>query len=196
MSAACILAPHIKGPDAVALLESAVGKSKREVEFIAAGLAPKNAPRDTVGPLTEASVRIAFSASKAVLEKLERARGLLRHKHPDGRLESVVEEALEALLDRIDRGRKETPAPRPPAAERTRHVPEWVKTEVWKRDGGRCAFATLDGKRCDAVEWLEFDHLTPYALGGVSDDPDNIRLLCRAHNQQRARGVFGEWEAA
>ena len=34
---------------------------------------------------------------------------------------------------------------------------------------------------------LEFDHIIPWAQGGLSDDPDNIRLLCRTHNQWTAR---------
>jgi 5-methylcytosine-specific restriction endonuclease McrA len=103
-----------------------------------------------------------------------------------------MDEALDALLDRIDRGRKKSPAKPKPVLPGLRRIPEWVKDAVWKRDGGRCAFQGVDGARCEASEWLEYDHIRPFALGGTSDDPDNVRLLCRAHNQHRAREDFGD----
>ena len=138
-----------------------------------------------------AEARIHFNVPGSVLAKLERAKGLLRHKFPKGDFADVLNEALEALLDRIDLSRRPDPSRRPVLPGR-RRIPDWVKKAVWDRDGGRCAFSSVDGKRCDAAEWLEYDHITPFALGGVSDDPDNVRLLCRAHNQHRAREDFGD----
>ena len=38
---------------------------------------------------------------------------------------------------------------------------------------------------------LEFEHIVPHALGGANST-DNLMLLCRAHNQYRAKVVFGE----
>ncbi|MGE0172274.1 MAG: hypothetical protein AB7T49_05800 [Oligoflexales bacterium] len=32
----------------------------------------------------------------------------------------------------------------------------------------------------------------PFALGGRSDDPTNVRLLCRAHNRLHAEHAFGK----
>ncbi len=140
-------------------------------------------------------VRIAFTASEELLGKIERARALTRHKHPAGRLEDLVGSALDALLARRDPA-KRRPTKRPPPEParprpRSRRIPRWVRDEVWRRDGGRCAFVSRDGKRCDATEWLEFDHVVPYALGGASENPAGIRLLCRAHNQHAAEQVFG-----
>ena len=51
-----------------------------------------------------------------------------------------------------------------------------VKRAVWLRDGGRCAFVATDGHRCDARGFLEFHHLTPYAVGG-KPTVDNIAAL-------------------
>ncbi|MDD5657925.1 MAG: HNH endonuclease signature motif containing protein [Elusimicrobia bacterium] len=94
------------------------------------------------------------------------------------------------------------PKPAPPAARgnkkpaaasaRGRYIPKWVKDEFWRRDAGRCAYAGPDGTRCGETAWLEWDHIIPWALGGPSHDPANIRLLCRAHNQTLARRSFGE----
>ncbi|MFI5349197.1 MAG: HNH endonuclease [Elusimicrobiota bacterium] len=65
------------------------------------------------------------------------------------------------------------------------------KDRVWKRDCGCCAFTSLSGRRCTRREMLVYDHILPWARGGSSDDLENIRLLCRAHNLFRARRAFG-----
>jgi len=66
-----------------------------------------------------------------------------------------------------------------------------VKREVWARDHGRCTFVGTTGHRCEAQDALEFDHVIPVARGGPST-PENLRLLCRAHNQHEADQAFGE----
>ena len=143
-------------------------------------------------------IRLAFTADDEFLVMLERARGLRRHKFPAGRMEDLLKEALEGLLDRIDpdrraqRRRKSGPiAVALNGRKRSRRIPRAIKAEVWKRDGGRCAYAAPDGRRCDARSFLEYDHVAPWALGGASDDAANIRLLCRPHNQRLARRRFG-----
>ena len=47
-------------------------------------------------------VRFAFSADESFYRMLEQARCLLRHKYPDGRLEGVLGDALQALIERRD----------------------------------------------------------------------------------------------
>lgn len=139
-------------------------------------------------------VHFGFNGSEAFLAKYERARELLRHKYPAGRLEDILSDALEALLDKKDPDRWK--AARTPAAGRprsdSRTIPRFVKTLVWARDAGRCVFAGPEGILCGERGGLEFDHVTPFAFGGRSDDPKNIRLLCRTHNQLTARQIFGE----
>jgi 5-methylcytosine-specific restriction endonuclease McrA len=93
----------------------------------------------------------------------------------------------------LDRKKRLQRKPAPANADtESRRIPQWVKDEVWARDGGQCAFVPPDGARCPEREGLEFDHVMPWALGGRSFDPRNIRLLCRGHNQDRARRMFGE----
>lgn len=62
--------------------------------------------------------------------------------------------------------------------------------EVWKRDGGRCAWKGDDGRRCDSRWQLEVDHVRPLRLGGTLSI-GNLRLLCRAHNMLHAEQVYG-----
>lgn len=52
----------------------------------------------------EHAIRVAFTADAEFHRFLLRARQLLRHKYPDGRLEGVLKDALVALLERRDLG--------------------------------------------------------------------------------------------
>ncbi|MBI4376495.1 MAG: HNH endonuclease [Elusimicrobia bacterium] len=71
--------------------------------------------------------------------------------------------------------------------KRSRYIPRWVKKKVWQRDGGRCVFVGSDGTRCGERNFLQIDHIVPWAQGGISNDPENLRLLCSTHNRFRAR---------
>lgn len=73
----------------------------------------------------------------------------------------------------------------------TRHVPLKVRDDVFLRDGGRCCFKSSDGTRCSEINNLQIDHIRPWAING-SHDPENLRLLCPAHNRLMAERVFGK----
>lgn len=53
-------------------------------------------------------------------------------------------------------------------------IPESVRSEVWRRDEGRCV-------RCGSRRRLEFDHIVPLSRGG-SNTVRNIELLCETCN--------------
>lgn len=90
------------------------------------------------------------------------------------------------------------PAPRAreqaPLAPHSRHIPADVKRAVWARDLGCCAFVAEDGTRCGERGGLEFDHIRPHADGGEAT-VNNVRLLCRQHNQYESQQFFGLWQA-
>ena len=138
--------------------------------------------------------RVAFTADAEMLADMEKLKILLSHKLPaqSGRqIAPMFKAALKALLKECDPEAR--PEPRRRAVkEGRRRIPKWVKRLVWKRDGAQCTFRGADEQRCPCKTWLEYDHKLPFALGGKSDDPDNIRLMCRAHNQRLAEDVFGE----
>ena len=202
LTAASRLAPSLTEENRTEVLASAEGKTVKEIEKIVAELNPlPEPPRDTVKMIAleleapasatqsaKVAYRLSITLSDAGYEKLQRATDLLRHKHPAGQPHDIVEDALDALLNAVDRDRKEAPSkPRGAPAPGGRRIPEWVKDLVWKRDGGRCAFVAKDGRRCEATAFLQYDHATPFAFGGASDDPRNVRLLCAAHNRLAAR---------
>ena len=76
------------------------------------------------------------------------------------------------------------------AKVRRRYVPADVRGDVWLRSGGRCEFVSTGGRRCEAITFLELDHIEPFALGGETSVA-NGRILCAAHNQHRAEQTFG-----
>ena len=66
-----------------------------------------------------------------------------------------------------------------------RAIPAAVRRQVWHRDGGRCSYVDRQtGRRCNSRHMIEMDHILPYALGGGAD-PQNLRLVCRAHHRHR-----------
>ncbi|MBI5210413.1 MAG: HNH endonuclease [Elusimicrobia bacterium] len=163
-------------------------------------MARRQDPDGSVGTqtvLAPSRIRLSFTADDGFLAMVERLRRLRRHKYPAGRLEDLLKDAVASILARIDperlkqdrrRGRG---AAKPRSRAPSRRVPAAVKAEVWKRDGGRCAYVAPDGRRCEGRDFLEFDHAIPWAIGGKSDNAANIRLLCRPHNQMLARRRFG-----
>lgn len=62
-------------------------------------------------------------------------------------------------------------------AERSRHISESVRHEVWRRDRGRCC-------QCGSQENLEYDHIIPFSKGG-SNTARNIQLLCKVCNSKK-----------
>ena len=66
-----------------------------------------------------------------------------------------------------------------------------VRREVWTRDQARCQWPLESGGVCGSTWRLEYDHVLPRAWGGTST-ADNVRLLCRAHNDLAARHAFGD----
>ena len=65
-----------------------------------------------------------------------------------------------------------------------------VRNEVWKRDGGQCAFVGSTGRRCTSRHQLQLHHLDPFAMGGPPTAA-NLTLRCRAHNLHAAEQDFG-----
>ena len=74
----------------------------------------------------------------------------------------------------------------------SRYIPAEVKRTVYHRDAGRCQYwDPLSKRRCLSRTGIEFDHVVPFALGGAST-VENLRCLCRTHNQWVARQPFAQ----
>jgi 5-methylcytosine-specific restriction endonuclease McrA len=123
---------------------------------------------------------------------LEAVRQALSHKLPGGGLEEVLHECLRVTLAQVERRRfgadKKSSATEPPPG--SRYVPVAVRKEVWKRDGGCCAFVGSTGRRCDSRHQVELHHLDPFAMGGRATAA-NLTLRCRVHNHHAAEQDYG-----
>ncbi|MBI2247441.1 MAG: HNH endonuclease [Armatimonadetes bacterium] len=146
-------------------------------------------------PLAPERYRLQFTVSGETYEKLRLAQNLLRHQILDGDPAAIFDRALTTLLQ--DLAKKKLAATDRPRESRgrgpvpgSRHIPAEVKRVVWLRDCGRCAFVSRNGRRCTERGFLEFHHVTPYAVGGPPT-AENIQLRCRAHNAYEAELDFG-----
>ena len=163
-------------------------------EVLAPGIASAQPPsRSTAVPTAYDRFRLELTIGRGTQEKLRYAQALLGHQLPSGDVALVLDCALDALIERLEK-RKFAPTTLPRRRERPsanpRHIPAYVKRAVWERDGGRCTFVSEAGQRCPARKMLEFDHVQEVARGGHAT-VDGIRLRCRAHNQFEAERTFG-----
>ena len=145
-----------------------------------------------IAPLAPERFKVQMTVSRETHDKVRRVQDLLRHQVPDGDPAVVFDRALTLLLQDLERKKlADTRRPRPACASTpaSRHVPAAVKREVWKREGGQCAFVG-DARRCTERGFLEFHHVIPFADGGPTT-ADNLQLRCRAHNLYEAERHFG-----
>jgi hypothetical protein len=155
-------------------------------------------PKARTEPLGAERYRVQFTADRETHAQLEELRALMRHQVPDGDVGKILAKAISVLLERVRKQKfAETSTPRPGRAATSRneppsrHIPAAIRRAVWQRDGGRCTYVSVAGRRCDAKEFIEFDHTKTW-VWARSHSIDGITLRCRAHNQQRARQDFGD----
>ncbi len=163
-----------------------------------------------IAPLSPASYALQCTLSAAAHAKLREVQNLLGPRVSPSDMSQVLELALDALLQQLERSRKAAirrpepeshadaessgAAPTGPRLDtvpaNARHIPASVRRAVWARDGGGCQFVSATGHRCLSRSGVELDHVRPVALGGAST-LGNLRLLCRAHNQLEAERRLG-----
>lgn len=60
-------------------------------------------------------------------------------------------------------------------------IPEAIRSEVWRRDGGRCV-------QCASKQNLQFDHIIPVSQGGATSVA-NLQLLCQPCNGAKGKKI-------
>jgi 5-methylcytosine-specific restriction endonuclease McrA len=162
---------------------------------------PKHLRRGRVSPSDAGGYEVRLSITEDEHDDLRQAQTLLGHAVPSGDPALVYARAMKHYVAQLEKQRlgvrrtARSPKSRAPAqshgASRGRRIPRALYRQVWERDGGRCAFVSADGHRCGGTVRLEVDHIRPVAQGGERT-LENLRLLCRAHNQHEAERVLGK----
>ena len=144
-----------------------------------------------VAPITAERFSLQVTIDRTTHDQLRYAQELMGHGSGD--VSTVLRRALDLLVGELEK-RKFAKVARPSqsrGSKNRRSIGADVKRKVWARDGGRCTYVARDGHRCEERRALEFDHITPVALGGKGT-VDQVRLRCRSHNQLEAERVFGK----
>ena len=176
--------------------------------------APKNADAEFFGRMCRRSipeewrqpvvekVYVQFLADEEFMKLFEEVRNLM----PDGGEQNIADVMRRVLAEYRDR---HSPVARHARREakngsarlesqrwecnstQSRHIPDEVRDMVFVRDGGQCSFVAADGTRCQCRKNLQLDHIQPFAAGGTHN-PQNLRLLCGAHNRLAAERTMGK----
>jgi len=159
----------------------------------AASVAPTRSS-DRITPLSAESFAVQFTRSREADERFRYAQPLLGSRVKSGDLAEVYARAIEALIGKLEKIRFGACAnPRKSLGQTqsgSRHVSPEVKRTVWIRDQGQCTYKSASGRRCEAREDLQFDHVKEFARGGETT-VDNTRLRCPGHNKHTAEPTYG-----
>lgn len=195
-------APAAAGPPAV---DAAAECTPAQATFSVEAVAPppvavtREEPAMRVPPritpvvaLREDAYKVQFTASKAIVDKVEHVKAMMRHRNPKGELAPIVDAALDLLIAKLEKERFGKTS-RPQKVQRPckpGHVSRAKRREVFERDGIQCTYVDASGNRCTERGCLEIDHVRAKARSGGEETP-NLRIYCRAHNQMHAKDDFG-----
>lgn len=165
-----LIAPFVTKENAATLIPEVRGKSSREIEKVLHAHFPESKPAEEFLKviLDDELKALWVEAQKAVSEK-----------DVSTTLKKVLRRFLAKSAPRNSRPRTHT-----------RYIPMRVRREVSAAGDGKCEFRAASGVRCNQTAHLELDHIRPWSKGGSSWAPENLRMLCRAHNRMLGREAF------
>lgn len=174
------------------LIEEMEGTSARVCEKKLIQKAPEKAlPKEKTRPISEEKTLIQFVADKILMSKIEKLKSLLSHQNVEGRYDRLFEKVIDMALEELE-PRESKALPTSEVKSKGRYIPKAIRREVWVKAEGKCQYQDKQtGRVCGSTHKLEIEHLKPYAWGG-GHQPDNLQLLCRNHNQHKAKKIFGE----
>lgn len=194
-----------KKMEAFSLIEQ---RSSREAEVILVSAFPEAAKSmvkpESARPVSETEVRVQVTLTRQQLQKLDRVREVASHSHFGASLAEIIEMLAGSYLEKNDpllrevkpRPRKDSlPAPEaatPPKINARISIASSLRNAVFRKADSRCQFTDpRTGHRCESRHLLEIDHIVSVSLGGTND-PQNLRVLCRTHNLTVAERILGK----
>jgi hypothetical protein len=90
----------------IELIETCLNKSKREVEMELCRRNPEREKRESIRPISNDRLRVSFSISDELNQKLDRLKDLMSHSNPNLSTEKLLEKLVELGLEKLDPVRK------------------------------------------------------------------------------------------
>lgn len=195
LNAIVLLSTHLTEDNRAELLLTAERSSERELEKWLSAKFPieTKIAKEKLKWLDGEKAELTLIVDSEFLALIDRAKELMKHQHPKGETVPLLKDVLKNQLKSIDPLQRKTRAVAQSQTSRvqTRRIQRGIQAQVWKKDEGRCAYISPEGKRCEERGGLEIDHRQPWAHGGSSNDIDNLRLLCFSHNRWLGIKTFG-----
>ena len=197
-----------------AVLTKLENLSTRQAEKVVATISssPLTSQVDKIRTLTEELSEIKFTADQALLDKIEKLKGLLAHQMPQATLLELFHKLCDLGLQTWSPIKQTLPLPKETrvaikqackhqeqncvhqnpaftpmsstvAPQKQRGMKISLRKQVWLKHQSRCC-------NCNSTYALQIDHIIPKAKGGETR-LENLRLLCRPCNQRAAIEHFG-----
>jgi hypothetical protein len=138
----------------------------------------------------EKRVQISFCAGEGFEKKLDLAKEHLSNKFPKGKIEDILGEALDRLIE-LETVEDNTPAlvtknlDRGLTATNSRYIRKNDRKYLMLKSDQQCEWRNGSGERCRSKRFLNIDHIVPLSLGGKTQR-ENLQVLCSEHNQFKA----------
>jgi hypothetical protein len=192
------------------VLENIGGKTKRESTLFMSKVMPSGEIADRPG-----SIEILITLSEDELKAFNRLREIFSAKGRNPKNSDILTQAVKDSLEKRDpilkaqrseerRQKHETNVTLDKKDQKTqslvvpvqqlvpkRFIPAHIRHSVWLRDMGQCTHRFSNWIRCEETAHIEIDHIKMFCRGG-GNDVDNLRLVCRRHNQFYAQAELGK----
>jgi len=150
-------------------------------------------PQSQPSPARNAKVNVTLTFTETGWEAVQKLLASMSHKVPSQKLEDLLLYWQNQLQKKQARLQPDFSAPpqrqwkRPQMKLQRKYFSVRLKRQLMQRSLGRCEYTSpVTGKHCGSKHFLEIDHRIPLARGG-SHETDNLRILCKAHNDLSAK---------
>lgn len=168
------------------VLSRVEGKSVRSTQRLFLEMAPEAIPNERVRPLSGNKTEYRIIADAELTKDLEDLKALRSHLNPGMGITELIKDMAKFCKRHWDPAQRRSRATSAARSDK-RQPPSATESLIWKRDSHGCTYVSpLTGKRCGSKHLIECDHIIPWSRGG-GNEPENMRLLCKTHNQLRIR---------
>ncbi len=193
------------------LIQEVKNKTSKEAQQILAAINPAAVlPKQKEKIITQQVTQLQIVVDAKTLAQLKQVQSLLSHSIPDGDYNQILKYITKEMIVILQKRKglnvksEETENHKTDAAElsplteelgvkhKNRYIAASSKRIVYTRAQNRCQYVSDSGHRCRGQHQLEIDHIIPISHGG-DNQINNLRLLCRSHNQYRTKDTHGYW---